>query len=171
MKRYSVLLGLVLMVFVMSACQEKDTIIVPDHFKAFTDQWDHEGHKRLYNLEEEPVYRVYEEIPGTLTVIQSVEAYEEPMLIQVTLNAKMVLEVEVLYENETDDYGGDYVVERWFLDRLLVKTQKPLVTVRRKKDEENEVIAITGATITSDSLVMAVNKSIEIREAYENENN
>jgi len=135
-----------------------------------TDQWDDKGKERLYDLEGVPVYRVYEENPGTLTIIQSVEAYEEPMLIQVTLNATMVLEVEILYENETDDYGGDYVVESWFLDRLLVGSQEPLVTVRRKKDEENEVIAITGATITSDSVVRAVNKSIEIREAYENEN-
>ncbi len=171
MKSRQMMVVFIMVILTMTACGYEDTIVVPEHFQLYTSHWDAEGHKRLYDLENESVYRVYEEESGVLTILQSVDAYEEPMLIQVTLDATMVQAVEILYENETDDYGGDYVVERWFLDRLLLSTAKPLETVLRKKDQENEVIAITGATITSDSVVMAVNKSIEILEAYENENN
>ncbi len=171
MKSRQMMVVFIMVILTMTACGYEDTIVVPDHFQLYTSHWDAEGYKRLYDLENEPVYRVYEEESGVLTIIQSVAAYEEPMLILVTLDATMVQAVEILYENETDDYGGDYVVERWFLDRLLLSTVKPLETVLRKKDKENEVIAITGATITSYSVVMAVNKSIEILEAYKNENN
>lgn len=166
----SLVLLMVMIIVVMTGCGHEDLIVVPEHFQDYTDQWDKEGYERLYQLEEAPIYRVYEESMGVLTVIQSVDAYEEPMLILVTLDDTMVQKVEVLYENETDDYGGDYVAEPWFLDRLLLSTEQPLVTVLRKKELDHEVIAITGATITSYSVVRAVNKSIEIREAYNNEN-
>lgn len=164
------LMMLLLLLLMTVGCGGKDTIIVPEHFQPYTAQWDEVGYERVYDLEGGSVYRVYEKAPGVLTIIQSVEAYEEPMLISVTLDQTRVQGVEILYENETDDYGGDYVVQPWFLDRLLLKTAKPLETVLRKKSNEHEVIAITGATITSMSVVIAVNKSIEMREAYENEN-
>ena len=163
-------LMMLLLLCMTAAYSQARPMDVPVHFQPQLQQWDDEGYDRVYGLEEATVYRVYEKTPGVLTIILSVEAYEEPMLVLVTLDETRVQAVEILYENETDDYGGDYVVKGWFLDRLLLKTAKPLETVVRKKSNDHEVIAITGATITSMSVVMAVNKSIEIREAYENEN-
>lgn len=171
MKFKRLYLSVVMMCYLLAACGHQEVIVVPDHFKTQVDVWDEKGYKRQYDLEAEPVYRVYDQGDMGLTIIQSVEAYEEPMLISVTLDGHMVQAVEILYENETDDYGGDYVGQSWFLDRLLLSTKDPLITVLRKKEKEQEVIAITGATITSHAVVMAVNKSIEIWEAYYNEHN
>lgn len=155
------------MIFV--GCVKNNQVFVPEHFQEMVKLYDAMGYQRLSAFETGDVYRCYLTDTCTIGVIQSVEAYEEPMLIWVTLDEVMVKEVEILYENESEDYG-DYVSERWFLDRLLLPVEKPLLLVRYRKEEGNEVIAITGATITSRSVVMAVNRSIEILEAYYYEN-
>lgn len=163
--RYSKIVLLLLVIWLLAACTQKDLVLVPEDFQPMVTAYDTMGYKRISGLETGEVYRCYAMGEETIGVIQSVEAYEEPMLIWVVLDDVMVKEVEVLYENETEDYGG-YVTERWFLDRLLLPISKPLSIVRYRKEDMNEVIAITGATVTSKALVVAVNKSREIWEDY-----
>ena len=150
-------------VYLLTGCVTTPSVAVPEHFQPFIEELDKEGADRLSAFEADSVYRCYEENDGSLTVVQSVDAYEEPMLILVNLDREMIRRVEILFENETDDYGS-YVREDWFLNRFRLPSDTELSLVRRKKESENDVIAITGATITSRSVVMAVNNSINILE-------
>lgn len=152
--------------FLIAFSLQNTGMAIPEHFQVYIKEADKESGARLRQYEGDSLYRCYQEADGSITTIQTVEAYEEPMLIKVRLDDQAILEVEVLYENETDDYGS-YVTEDWFLKRLLLSTEDKLVTVKRKKEKENEVIAITGATITSEAVVVAVNRSIEKWEAYQ----
>jgi electron transport complex protein RnfG len=115
---------------------------------------------RVEDYEDDDVHRVYKLGEGRYGFLVSEEGYEDEILFFVEISESRIKSVEVLAEQETADYGG-HVTERWFLDRLLLSTENELKAVRYRKKNENEVIAITGATITSRAAVKAVNRCIE----------
>lgn len=120
------------------------------------------------------IYRQYNMTSTSVGFIVGTMGYEEEMLVYVELeyisdNSIKVNQVDILYENETDGYG-DYVVESWFLDRFKQEIRSKLSLVKRKKTENNQIIAITGATITSEAIVRAVNDCMLIMEDRYDEN-
>jgi len=150
--------------------------ITPIEFVANIKKYEDEVLKNpdiiIDNLEHN-IYRHYNLNTTTFGFIVGTMGYEEEMLVYVELEylkeSIKVNQVQVLYENETDGYG-DFVVESWFLDRFKQVLTKDLSLVRRKKTDKNQIIAITGATITSDAIVSAVNECRKIMEDSRNEN-
>lgn len=83
------------------------------------------------------------------------------LMTSIDVQNNQIYEVDIIEHFETEDYGG-YVSEKWFLERFAGKlTDIPLKTVVMIDEEPNEVVAITGATITSRAVVRAVNLCME----------
>lgn len=156
---------LIIYVISMVGCQKKEKLIdysiYPDVFKSEIEKADqmHQQANRLIELETDTIYRCYKE-DQNYYFITSTYGYEEDMLIGVSVSSTRIEKISILYENESEDYG-EYVIESWFLDRFIMPTPTNIKLVKRKKSHENEVIAITGATITSQAVVDGVNKCIE----------
>lgn len=90
------------------------------------------------------------------------------LMTSIDVQNNQIYEVDIIEHFETEDYGG-YVSEKWFLDRFAGKlTNIPLKTVVMIDKEPNEVVAITGATITSRAVVRAVNLCMENFEKMQN---
>ena len=89
------------------------------------------------------------------------EGYEDWILLNVVIAEDQVVDVTVAYSQETDGYGS-YVEDEWFLSRTLLKTISPFELVKYRKEAPNEVVAITGATETSQGVVDAINACIKI---------
>ena len=96
------------------------------------------------------------------------EGYEDWILLGVVIGKEDVVTVEVVYSKESDGYGS-YVEEEWFLKRTLIEINPVLELVKYRKESSNEVVAITGATMTSQGVVDAINSCIELKEETEYE--
>ena len=129
-------------------------------FNNIVKHYDMKYDKRFENLETQDILRVYELENSQTGYIVASQGYKDIILMFVVLNRKEVKEVKILYHNETRDYGG-YVEKEWFLNRLLVSSSSKLQTVIMKKENPNDIVAITGATITTDAVVNGINKCIE----------
>ena len=97
------------------------------------------------------------------------------LLFGISISGENLSDITVLNHNETADYGG-YLTEEWFLERFIdrdVRRQLELVKIINKKPEE--VVAITGATITSRGVVDGANRAfknyLKIMEEYQDEKN
>jgi len=165
-------LGIIVGTLLVTGCKQDNKISyddIPEKFITSIQDLDNKYLERLTAYEDEDedediyIYRCFLVDENSKLFVANTYGYEEDMLVSILMNNKKVIEVNILYENETEDYG-EYVTESWFLDRLLLKIDKPLKLVKRKKTHENEVIAITGATITSRAVLDAINKCIEIAE-------
>lgn len=148
----------------------------PDKFESIISDFENdkfEDTKVIMDNLKNLVYRQYMLTPDNYGFILGTMGYEEEMLVYIEaeyVDSSIIINlVEVLYENETDGYG-DYVVEPWFLDRFKLSLTREITLVKRKKTEEHQVIAITGATITSEAIVDAVNECRQIMEDSKNEN-
>jgi uncharacterized protein with FMN-binding domain len=131
-------------------------------------EYDQQYHDRLSKYEDTDVHRVYKLAEGRYGFLVTEMGYEAAILFYIEVGKDAIEHVDVLSNQETADYGG-HVTEEWFLDRLLLSTDEDLKVVRYRKKNENEVIAITGATRTSNAAVKAVNRCIEKRGEIENE--
>jgi len=124
--------------------------------------YDSKGFDRRISLEDDTVLRVYDLSDGNYGFIVKTEGYEGPIIMYMTINQVAVTEVKILSQNETDGYG-DYLIEPWFLKRLEVETALPLEVVKIRKEASNEIVAITGATITTEAVVYGINACMNKR--------
>ncbi len=115
--------------------------------------------RRQRTLETADIYRCYRCADASHFFLVRADGYEEDMLIGVNMDKYSIFGVDVLYENETEDYGA-YITSDWFLDRFIMRRPEKVKLVKRKKENEDEVIAVTGATISSQAVVDAVNKCL-----------
>jgi len=107
------------------------------------------------------VYIIQNGEGGARAVIQAAEAqgFNDTIRILVLTNVQTGLteRVEVLEHNETEDYGG-YVTEEWFLGRFVGKdAETSLRLVKMAVKSKEDIVAITGATYTSQAIVDSVN--------------
>jgi uncharacterized protein with FMN-binding domain len=86
--------------------------------------------------------------------------YEDWILLDLLIVDGQVAEVNLVYSIESDGYGS-YVEEDWFLNRLKLATVPDLELVKYRREADHEVVAITGATQTSQGAVDAVNACIQ----------
>lgn len=118
--------------------------------------------KNLDEYENKNIYGVYKVIDDkTEELIQlvKVKGYVDEIKIMVTINCKTekIRHIQVLEHKESKDYGG-LLTEEWFLERFKEKSvATPLKMVKMSSKEENEIVAITGATITSETVIKGVN--------------
>ena len=79
------------------------------------------------------------------------------ILVLIDVSTGLTERIRVLEHNETEDYGG-YVTEEWFLGRFAGKeVGTKLELVKRAAGKTEDIVAITGATYTSQAVVDAVN--------------
>lgn len=145
-------------------------VLQPDYdkrFKNIVKEYDRMYSKRLTDMENENIIRCYK-LDDTIGFLVVGEGYEDDILLYAELNSEKTEKITILYHNETIGYG-DLVVEEWFLKRLYIPYSNGLTTVRNRKENANEVIAITGATLTSETVVKAINECAQIMEDIKNE--
>lgn len=91
------------------------------------------------------------------------KGYEDIIRALVVIDTQddVITEVEILEQNESKGYG-EYVTEPWFLTRFQgIAIKYTIQVVKMKAENPNEIVAITGATITSKGLTNAVNECLE----------
>ncbi len=122
--------------------------------------------QRLGQYEGDHIVAVYLAEAGSnrrLVQIATSQGFKGPMQFQVDidLKAKVISRVQVLSQQETEDYGG-YVTEDWFLERFVGKSaDSRLRLAKMAAKTPEEVVAITGATVTSRGALDAVNKCLD----------
>lgn len=100
-------------------------------------------------------------------VLLSGGGFQGPIKIMVGFDTECnrVLGIEIIENSETPGLGNR-IVENWFKEQFKGK-MPPLNVVKGKNPEgDKEIQAITGATISSKSVVNIVNKAKEILRAY-----
>lgn len=132
--------------------------------------------KSINGIEDKEVVKIYELYNGNDRLIcQEImtKGYvgEIKTLIYIDANTRSISDLAVLHHSETMDYGG-YVTEDWFLGRYIgKKVDMPLRTVIMSAKKDDEVVAITGATITTNAITDAVNIAMRNFLMIEGENN
>ncbi len=123
---------------------------------------------RLKEYESDDVIRVYKAL-NTVTEneeilqIVKVKGYKGSikLMTNIDINQHELSGVTILSHSETEAYGG-YITEKWFLDRFNgKKVDEQLKLVKIIAESTNEVVAVTGATISSEAVVDGVNISLE----------
>ncbi len=117
------------------------------------DKYENENIKKVYLIKEnsEP-YQLLQKV--------YVKGYKDEivMFIQIDMKRESISKLKIIYQNETSHYGG-HISEEWFLSRFEGKdTNLTLKTVKMSAKKEEEVVAVTGATISSRAVVKGVNK-------------
>ncbi|MFI3175230.1 MAG: FMN-binding protein [Bacillota bacterium] len=92
-----------------------------------------------------------------------VDGYHPNIVMTVAIDTQTdtVAKIDILQHAETPDYGG-HITERWFLDRFAEKSvDTPFGIVKIMPDATHDVVAITGATISSEAIAGGVNLAME----------
>ncbi|WP_461204700.1 FMN-binding protein [Clostridium sp. DL1XJH146] len=154
----SKLIPVLLCIFVFALCAI--TGCSQDEYLEKLNSSGYEKLTRLKEYETDEIVRVYENEEGNIVQVVRALGYEDDIEMLFEIDGKDVRNVVILEENETEDYGG-YVREEWFLKRFYLPIENEIELVIMAKKEENQVVAITGATITSDAVVYGLNLCIE----------
>ena len=106
----------------------------------------------------------YEESNICIEQIQ-VQGYHKEIPIKIEMHIDMetdqIISVEILEHSESSDYGA-YIEEEWFLQRFYNNTiDTPFELVPIMAEENHEIVAVTGATISSKAVVTGINKGME----------
>jgi Na+-translocating ferredoxin:NAD+ oxidoreductase RnfG subunit len=118
--------------------------------------------ERLKKYENESIYRIYHVTDSENNkIIQLIEqnGFVDKIKMMVVIDCKEdeIEQIKILEHNESHDYG-DLLTEEWFLERFKGKTATiPLRVVKMSAKEENQIVAITGATITSEAVAKGAN--------------
>jgi Na+-translocating ferredoxin:NAD+ oxidoreductase subunit G len=89
--------------------------------------------------------------------------YQGIIKIMVGLNSDLseITGIKVLEDQETPGLGGR-INEAWWQDQFKGRaTEIKLELIKRKPEREEQIQAITGATISSEAVVDSVNKEVE----------
>lgn len=126
---------------------------------------DLEGYQLL--IVDEPMLAAYRSQEGDETLCISKSAgYKEDVVVMIRFQAGTVDQVRVLWEEETEDYGG-YIREDWFLERFQgLGADMELEIVKMAKKRENEIVAVTGATVSSRAVLQAVQVALDYMEGF-----
>ncbi|QOR35401.1 FMN-binding protein [Clostridium sp. 'deep sea'] len=115
---------------------------------------------RVKKAETSNIIRVYKTKEGSIVQIVHSEGYKSTIELLVAINNNYVEKVNILSQHETEDYGG-YIKEQWFLNRLCLPITPKLNLIKINKVNANDVVAVTGATISSQAVVDGVNLCID----------
>lgn len=165
--KVKLIISIVMIFMMVQGCDQKvDYDLYPAHFSEILRSLDDTYSQRASLYETKEIFRCYQLEEKSYYFVTVTKGYEEDMLIGVKMNEEAIEAVEILYENESEKYG-EYVTESWFLDRFVMPFEGKFKLVKKSKKENNEVVAITGATITSQFVMDAVNRCIVIMEEEE----
>lgn len=121
---------------------------------------------RLAEYEDKNIKKVYlikeDNEPYQLLQKVTIKGYKDDiiMFIRIDMKKELIKNLDIIYQNETSNYGG-HISEEWFVSRFEGKeTRLTLKTVKMAAEKEEDVIAVTGATISSEAVVNGVNKAL-----------
>jgi Na+-translocating ferredoxin:NAD+ oxidoreductase RnfG subunit len=147
----------------LAACSHSK--VLPEYINELAK--DQQYIKRMTKYEDEGVTAVYAVGNGKVPrmMVQEAEArgFKDiiRVLVLIDISTGVVDRVKVLKHHETEDYGG-YVTEDWFVGRFAGKdVTTNLQLVKKAVQDDDDVVAITGATYTSQAVVDAVNMCLE----------
>ncbi len=91
---------------------------------------------------------------------------EVELLIGLDLEAERITGIHVLQQSETPGLGAGITEQDWREQFAGAEAERPVRLVSERPDEPNEVEAITGATVSSESVRDIVNAAVaDVREA------
>ena len=95
-------------------------------------------------------------------IIGKGEGFQGKITLLLAMDGKgeRILGIDILESQETPGLGAK-IDEDWFKSQFSGKGKFPLKLVKLKKPEEEEIEAITGATISSRAVVNLVNSLVE----------
>lgn len=82
------------------------------------------------------------------------------LLIGVNLKCTKITGLYVLDQKETPGLGNKIIEESWRKQFIKKDTGSPFVVTKANEIKDNEISAITGATISSDSVCSIVNRTL-----------
>lgn len=106
--------------------------------------------------------------PLRLFQILSFPGYNDhiTVLAEFRLSEDKLKGIKILEHHETPNYGA-YAAQEWFLKRFAGKSvAKDLKVVKLAAKEPEEIVCLTGATITTVSIVEGVNKGLAAYRSY-----
>ncbi len=150
---------IVMVIIILVAAAIISVNFFADDYQSVLNEHGYSKADRIKHAESEQIIRVYHTEEGIVQIV-AVQGYKSVIRLLVAINDEHVQNVAILSHNETPDYGG-YIVEDWFLARLLLPVNQQLSLVKVAKKNSNDVVAVTGATISSKAVVTGVNLCIE----------
>ncbi len=129
----------------------------------------------MANYEQDNIKKVYlikeASRAGNLLQKIAVDGYNDKivMFLNIDLEYEKIAELEIIKENETPHYGG-YIKEDWFENRFKGKAANlKLEIVKMSAKKPSEIVAVTGATISSSAVVKGVNEALINYQKYKDE--
>jgi Na+-translocating ferredoxin:NAD+ oxidoreductase RnfG subunit/DMSO/TMAO reductase YedYZ molybdopterin-dependent catalytic subunit len=98
---------------------------------------------------------------GTGFIVES-DGYRRRIKVAVAIdsNNEKISGIKILRHNETPEYGG-YITEDWFINRFSGRSPKSFLNlVALDESTPQDIIQVTGATLSSRGVVDAVNAAI-----------
>ncbi|WZL72380.1 FMN-binding protein [Clostridiaceae bacterium 35-E11] len=111
----------------------------------------------------EGIYLVANKDQQEVVQIVNQKGFVEEIKLLISINdaTNSIKEIEILKHNESHDYGA-LLTEAWFLNRFKNKqVDKMLEIVKMTATKDDEIVAITGATKTSQAVVDGVNRAMK----------
>lgn len=91
------------------------------------------------------------------------EGYKDiiEIMVIIDLDNEKIEDIKITKHHESKDYGG-YVTKEWFTNGFKNKSiNKSLKIAKMMSKDSSDIIAITGATVTSKAVVDGVNLCLE----------
>ena len=83
------------------------------------------------------------------------------ILLTIDINNDSIKKVNIVEEDESEGYGS-YISKDWFQKRFSgITIDKKLEIVKMSAKEKNQIVAVTGATESSEAVVNAVNLGLD----------
>jgi electron transport complex protein RnfG len=115
------------------------------------------------------VEKVYTTPEGDYAFISKPVAYNGPITLAVGIdkNTGTIIGTQIVEHEETEHYVRD-MDSNWFTDRFKGKSvDKYLKTVHLEAKQDNEIVIITGATVSTEGITNGVNACIGVYREYE----
>lgn len=96
-------------------------------------------------------------------------AYNGPVTLAVGIDAESnkTIGIQIVEHEETEHYVRD-MKNPWFIDRFSGKTtDRYLRPVKLEAENDNEIVAITGATVTTEGIINGINACMGAYSEYE----
>ncbi len=136
------------------AAQDQKLEIIPRVLKVETA-----GQKKFYTIYET---RYQKSLKGWVVKVSGAGYADKiEMLLGLDPEGKTISGLFVMDQKETPGLGNKIVNEKWRNQFVDKKTGTPLVVVKTKAAAPNEIDAVTGATISSNSVADIINTAVQ----------
>ena len=181
MKKTSwILIACILFLLCFNGCSNQDTTLSKEEFGAVQILLGNDiTSESLANITSEAlteerkekfpsVKKVYQTPGNDFIFISQPVAYNGPITLAVAIDGQTsnTIGIQIVKHHETDHYVRD-MQNNWFTDRFRSKpVGQYLDVVHLEAQKENEIIIITGATVTTQGIVNGVNAALGVYQEY-----